>query len=690
MKKILNIFLSFILFSSMYLSLNISSVDAAPGANLVRNPGFENGVTANWTGQATVTLAESTQAASGSKACHALGRAQAWSSPLQDMTADIREWGPGDYIVSAYVKIDGNTQSDNMLVVLNVTYDMVHEWKTAQGTVNNQSYTKIQGTVKIDYGYELANCILYLQSSEGTVYNYFCDDFSIQKANGIKEPITPAKPEPTDPVADRPDKTLVGAIRWDAWLNPSLKTFNAPGSSSQDYIGAQMARNLSPTQYHFRMPYFGIVLNKEKITFPDYSQPIFDQEMLYAKEAGIDYFMYCWYDDGTGMDSARRFHETSKYRNDVKMSAMWDITAISDAKMKYYTDYLHESYWQKVAGGRPLLYINQGNNQTVYGVRRFREACKAAGLKNPYLVGIKNFGSTAANVKQQGLDALSDYAIGGGGANPFSYLMDTSETIWNTDLGSGVQYIPLVTTGWDRRPRIDNPVTWEGPTADKNGYIQTAEPYEIARLLQKALALNKANPGKTNINSVLIYAWNEHDEGGWLCPTIVDDDRDGLPQKKADGSNVRDTRRLQAIAKVLKPGSSWTLDKDVVLTPAPTASASGSGSKAGSQAGSNPASGISAGSAVSNGQSSQSDIETSETADVSASASSAIAGSSGSASVNSDDLPASGNDSTGSKTGNDGKMGTGWIIFIVVVLLAGIAGLSYFLYMKNARRNIKS
>jgi hypothetical protein len=39
---------------------------------------------------------------------------------------------------------------------------------------------------------------------------------------------------------------------------------------------------------------------------------------------------------------------------------------------------------------------------------------------------------------------------------------------------------------------------------------------------------------------VIIYAWNEHDEGGWLCPTWSPD---GRP----------DRRRLEAIRKVLKP-----------------------------------------------------------------------------------------------------------------------------------------
>jgi hypothetical protein len=43
------------------------------------------------------------------------------------------------------------------------------------------------------------------------------------------------------------------------------------------------------------------------------------------------------------------------------------------------------------------------------------------------------------------------------------------------------------------------------------------------------------NPSAGRANTVLIYAWNETDEGGWLHPTL------------AEG-----TARLDAIKKVLK------------------------------------------------------------------------------------------------------------------------------------------
>lgn len=54
-------------------------------------------------------------------------------------------------------------------------------------------------------------------------------------------------------------------------------------------------------------------------------------------------------------------------------------------------------------------------------------------------------------------------------------------------------------------------------------------------LLAVALAATlEANPEAGEAGAVIIYAWNEFDEGGWICPTL------------SEG-----TARLDAIRKVL-------------------------------------------------------------------------------------------------------------------------------------------
>ena len=68
----------------------------------------------------------------------------------------------------------------------------------------------------------------------------------------------------------------------------------------------------------------------------------------------------------------------------------------------------------------------------------------------------------------------------------------------------------------------------------KPWFIQPT-PTELASLLKDAIQWNKENPATAKANAVLIYAWNETDEGGWLHPTIS-----------------KGTARLDAIKKVLK------------------------------------------------------------------------------------------------------------------------------------------
>lgn len=77
-----------------------------------------------------------------------------------------------------------------------------------------------------------------------------------------------------------------------------------------------------------------------------------------------------------------------------------------------------------------------------------------------------------------------------------------------------------MSTGWSKRPRYDYPVTWEPDFAPfKDQWGQQAEPSEIAAHLGAAISWGEQNPASTPAATVLIYVWNEFDEGGWICAT---------------------------------------------------------------------------------------------------------------------------------------------------------------------------
>jgi len=96
-----------------------------------------------------------------------------------------------------------------------------------------------------------------------------------------------------------------------------------------------------------------------------------------------------------------------------------------------------------------------------------------------------------------------------------------------------------VTAGWNDKPRYENPAPWAKGSPD---YTLPPTPAELADHLADALEWTGRNrAAATPANTVLIYAWNEHDEGGWLCPTL-----------NPDGS--ANNSRLAAIAARLKKG----------------------------------------------------------------------------------------------------------------------------------------
>jgi hypothetical protein len=175
---------------------------------------------------------------------------------------------------------------------------------------------------------------------------------------------------------------------------------------------------------------------------------------------------------------------------------------------------------------------------------RFSELLAAARTKglNPYCVYMGwNPASDFRKVKHEGFDAVSAYAMSGEQPTFAGLAEAVEQGYWQHAAESNVPYIPLVTTGWDKRPRKDNPVSWEkGHSYHRQETFPTrATPAEIAEHLQNGLQFIGKHPGLCRGNAVIVYAWNEYDEGGWIAPTRGPD---GKP----------DVSRLKAIRRVLE------------------------------------------------------------------------------------------------------------------------------------------
>jgi hypothetical protein len=123
-----------------------------------------------------------------------------------------------------------------------------------------------------------------------------------------------------------------------------------------------------------------------------------------------------------------------------------------------------------------------------------------------------------------GADAISSYATQANEeAAPYSRLAAHAEGFWERCRQTGAEAVPIVMSGWDRRPRVLNPVPWEGWQQRGAGiekYYEAPMPRELASHLRNALNWVSIYRAAAPAQSAIVYAWNEFDEGGWLAPTL--------------------------------------------------------------------------------------------------------------------------------------------------------------------------
>lgn len=129
------------------------------------------------------------------------------------------------------------------------------------------------------------------------------------------------------------------------------------------------------------------------------------------------------------------------------------------------------------------------------------------------------------NLKNAGFDVFTGYNynltwMDGAGARPFQTLIDGNAKIFDQMAEqSPLPYIPVVMAGWDRRP-------WEQdklPPEKLSGWYPDRSPQQVERFVSLGVRWLDEHPDKdTDERLLLIYAWNEMGEGGYLTPTAKD------------------------------------------------------------------------------------------------------------------------------------------------------------------------
>ncbi|OPZ27720.1 MAG: hypothetical protein BWZ02_01554 [Lentisphaerae bacterium ADurb.BinA184] len=326
-------------------------------------------------------------------------------------------------------------------------------------------------------------------------------------------------------------RPLAGAIRWDAWTGGP--------------VTGQVERTLGPKRYHDRLPWFAEVVDDTTVRIAGGRQAVMDREIEFAAHAGLDYWAFLIYPRDTPMSTALGQYLESPRRRQIRFCMILHNTlTVPDetwpAERERAVGLLREPGYQTVLANRPLVYAFTGNDSPFVRFRDFLRAARDKGV-NPYCVYMGWDPAHDFNqVRNQGFDAVSAYAMGGDQPTFAGLAESVRERYWGNAASSGVPYVPLATTGWDKRPRKDNPVSWERGHGyhRQEVFPSRATPPEITAHLRDALSFVRSHPRVCAADTVIIYAWNEYDEGGWLAPT-----------RGADGEP--DASRLDAVRAAL-------------------------------------------------------------------------------------------------------------------------------------------
>lgn len=365
--------------------------------------------------------------------------------------------------------------------------------------------------------------------------------------------LVPAPPVADDHVpAPRPPAT-VGAIRWDAYFSqPGERAFEDPNFG---IVTRTTTFDMSPQQWHYRIPFFGTEVNDTAITANGNSLEVMARELDYAQQTGIKFWAFCNYPigcsdyhpascpniqccaDNVGLSYAWNLYQNHPDQHKVNFTLLlqpgyWFHGQESGSnetwaqELARYVSYFKKPNYQRVdaAGevGRPLVFVfGHVSNVTGEYLLELRAAAKEGVGVEPYVVSMNGKLYT-------GVDAVSAYGAGnpnlpnpnGPNGSDYNITLSTPEVAsWHTRAAAGLKQVPTVTAGHDHRPRTEYQMPW-GPKKWPVGWVHDPTMAQLETHVREGLDFVAANPKSAETNVMILSAWNEYDEGHWIAPAL--------------------------------------------------------------------------------------------------------------------------------------------------------------------------
>ena len=402
--------------------------------------------------------------------------------------------------------------------------DIPANWNTGtKGDARVMGGTIYADTLRMKSGgylnFEAAGQIILNGNDTATVQSYINSGY-IKAYHGMANVTNTYNSSTGKTTVKSAKKTQIGAIFWGGWYSPN------PWDD-----------NLEPSQYHYRLPFYTTWSGGDPVVTGD-NQTDVDDQIDYASDADVDYFAHLYYHCGATpidycMNYGLKYHLSSSHQNDINFCLILTGAHLGDGEdwsdtVDYIVDLIDdEDNYQKVDGGRPLFYMrcvpdframfNWDNDDTEAALEELRTDCNAAGMGYPYIACMVNYGQAATGrwyVDNLGFDAISSYAPcnPNGYGSSYSTLASQCTTFWNDCKSENREVIPACMAGWDPRPRDAGNKWFQQPTMS-----------ELKDHVADAIEWCLDYPTTAKANTVLIYALNEYDEGGWLDPNENED-----------------------------------------------------------------------------------------------------------------------------------------------------------------------
>jgi hypothetical protein len=325
-------------------------------------------------------------------------------------------------------------------------------------------------------------------------------------------------------------KATVGAYYFDGWSGRNTHAGD-PQEAWASMAPTHLTRRMVE-EFPEREPIWG---------WRDDSLSVMERQIDLAADHGVNFFAFCWYwhDNGESINeraiqadplhTGLELYLKAKNRHRLKFCLLVANHAGFEIKgttswmqaADYWMPYLRDPQYLTI-GAKPLVIIfrPQGGDQA--GFAYLQRAARKAGLPGVALAGCGSGSAEMGYTHRTHYNIVPGYSSGPE-KRAYAELVQAHRGAWR---GSReLPYVPTVTAGWDKRP-------WEGPRGlnqQPGWYFPDRTPGQFSDFLRDAMQWMDQHAEETTPERiVLIYAWNEFGEGGYIAPTKGDPQGDYL------------------------------------------------------------------------------------------------------------------------------------------------------------------